>query len=54
MSELFEIYQENIKTVFGKLTRILNSLSTLSTDKVEIGISEAETCIKEAERLVNI
>jgi hypothetical protein len=54
MSELFDIYQDNIKTVFSRITRILDNINTLSSDKAQIALDEAEVSLKEAERLVNI
>jgi hypothetical protein len=52
MSELFEIYQDNIKILFGKITRILDNISLYTNDKVEQALNEAETHIKESERLI--
>jgi hypothetical protein len=52
MSELFEIYQDNIKNVFTKITKILNDINTVNPDKAEGMISDAENNIRDAEKLV--
>lgn len=52
MSELLDIYQDNIKNVFTKINRILDNLNMYSSDKCEIAINEADTHLKEAERLI--
>jgi hypothetical protein len=53
MSELFDIYQENIKTLFHKISRILDNISINSSDKAELVLTEADSHLKESERLVN-
>lgn len=52
MSELFDIYQDNIKILFGKINRILDNLSLYSNEKLEEALNEAETHIKESDRLI--
>ena len=52
MTELFEIYQENIKILFGKITRILDNVNTFSNDKIDQSLNEADAHVKEAERLI--
>lgn len=54
MTELSNIYQDNIKIAFNRITKILDSLNTLSTDKSSELLSEADSHLKEAERLVRI
>jgi hypothetical protein len=52
MSDLFYIYEDNIKTLFQKISRILDSIPLQSTEKVDLVIMESESHLKEAERLV--
>lgn len=52
MSELVEIYQDNIKTIFNRIGKLLDNLANLSNDKTENTIREAENSIKEAERII--
>lgn len=52
MADLFEIYQDNITSVFYQIGRILDNINLKSSDKSESLINEAETHIKEAERIV--
>ncbi len=52
MTELFDIYQDNIKTVFSKLTKILENIPIYSNETTEKALQEADTHIKEAERLI--
>jgi len=52
MTELSNIYQENIKIAFGRITKILDTVTTSSTEKSLELITEAETHFKEADRLV--
>jgi hypothetical protein len=52
MSDLIEIYKENINTILNRIGKILDNLSSLKNEKIEIAISDAENGIKEAERIV--
>jgi hypothetical protein len=53
MTELFNIYQDNIKIAFSKITKILdNTTSKNSGEKSENSLNDAENHLKEAERLV--
>ena len=52
MSELVEIYQDNIKTIFTRVGKLLDNLSSQSSDKSENTLIEAENSIREAERIV--
>jgi predicted RND superfamily exporter protein len=52
MTELFEIYQDNIKILFGKITRILENANMYSSDKLDTSLTEADAHVKEAERLI--
>ena len=53
MSEyLFDIYQDNIKTIFNKQNKLLDSLTNASFEKSECIVSEVEQNIKEAEKIV--
>lgn len=52
MSDLFDIYQDNIKNLFGKINRILDNLSLYSNEKLEEALNDAETHIKESDRLI--
>jgi len=53
MSEyLFDIYQDNIKAIFNKQNKLLDSLSTASYEKSESLALEVEQNIKEAEKIV--
>jgi hypothetical protein len=54
MSDLVEIYQDNIKTIFTRVGKLLDNLTNQSSEKTENTILEAENGIKEAERIVNI
>ena len=53
MSDLVEIYQDNIKTIFTRVGKLLDNLSSQSSEKSENTIIEAENSIREAERIVN-
>lgn len=53
MSDLVEIYQDNIKTIFSRVAKLLDNLNTQSSEKSEHTITEAENSIREAERIVN-
>ncbi len=52
MTELSNIYQDNIKIAFNRITKILDSITTSSTEKTSDLLNEAESHYKEAERLV--
>jgi hypothetical protein len=52
MSDLLDIYQENIKNVFSKISKILENLNMYSSEKAESAINEAEAHLKEADRLI--
>jgi exonuclease VII small subunit len=53
MSEyLFDIYQDNIKAIFNKQNKLLDSLMAASYEKGESIINEADQNIKEAEKIV--
>ena len=52
MSDLFDIYQENIKSVFSKILKILDNVDIYSSDKSEQSLNEADSHLKEAERIV--
>jgi len=52
MSDLVEIYQENIKTIFTRIAKLIDNTSTQSSDKIENTITEADNSIREAERIV--
>lgn len=52
MSDLIDIYKENINTIFNRTGKILDNLSHLPNEKVADSISEAESGIREAERIV--
>ncbi len=55
MSEyLFDIYQENIKTIFNKQNKLLDNMLTSSSEKGDAIASEAEQNLKEAEKIVSI
>jgi hypothetical protein len=54
MSEyLFDIYQDNIKAIFNKQNKLLDSLVAASSDKSDGLVNEADQNIKEAEKIVN-
>ena len=53
MSDLVEIYLDNIKTIFTRVGKLLDNLSSQSLEKSENTIIEAENSIREAERIVN-
>ncbi len=53
MSDLVEIYQDNIKTIFTRIGKLLDNLSSQTTEKSENTLAEAENSIREAERIVN-
>jgi hypothetical protein len=52
MTELSNIYQENIKIALGRISKILDTVTTSSTEKSTEILAEADTHFKEAERLV--
>ena len=52
MSDLLDIYKENINTIYNRTGKIIDNLTLLSEEKIEASIAEAENCIKEAERIV--
>lgn len=52
MSELVQIYQENIKTIFNRVGKILDNNIILQSEKGEKTIQDAESSIKEAERII--
>jgi len=52
MSELMDIYIENINTIFNRIGKILENLNHLPQEKIEASITESENGIKEAERIV--
>jgi vacuolar-type H+-ATPase subunit E/Vma4 len=54
MSDLIEIYQENIKTIYTRVGKLLDNINNQSSDKTDNTIIEAENGIKEAERIVKI
>jgi N-acetylmuramic acid 6-phosphate (MurNAc-6-P) etherase len=54
MSELIDIYQDNIKTIFTRIHKILENVNILSEDKAQSAINEAENNLKEAERMVTL
>jgi predicted RND superfamily exporter protein len=52
MSELVQIYKDNIKTIFNRVGKLLENLVNLPCDKAEKTIQDVENSIKEAERIV--
>ena len=52
MTDLSYIYQENIKTAFNRITKILDSLTISTSEKCSDHLIEADTHLQEAERLV--
>lgn len=52
MSELVEIYEDNIKTIFNRVGKLLDNMGSLPADKTENSIKDAENSLKEAERIV--
>ena len=52
MSDLIDIYKENITTIYNRTGKIIENLTHLPSEKIEASITEAENCIKEAERIV--
>ena len=52
MSELFNIYEDNLNSTLTKISNIVNTLSNLSREKSESAIKEANTHIQEAETLL--
>lgn len=54
MSDLIDIYQDNIKMIFTRIGKLLENLNNNSTEKAENSLMEAENSLKEAERIVRI
>lgn len=52
MSELFDIYQQNISSIFKKINKNIDNLNISKTEKVEFELSEADKNIKEADKIV--
>jgi hypothetical protein len=51
---LFDIYQDNLKAIFNKINKILDNCSTASNDKSDSYLNEADSNIKEADKIVRI
>lgn len=54
MSDLFDIYQENIKSIFGKVLKTLDNIQIYSNEKAETALVEADSHLKEADRIVRL
>jgi hypothetical protein len=51
---LFDIYQDNLKSVFTKVNKLLESTNVVSNEKAESVLSDADTQIKEADKIVSL
>jgi hypothetical protein len=49
---LFDIYQDNLKSIFTKVNKMIDNTNIVSNDKAETILSEADTSIKEADKIV--
>jgi ElaB/YqjD/DUF883 family membrane-anchored ribosome-binding protein len=49
---LFDIYQDNLKSIFSKINKTLENINFVSNDKADSVITEAEANIKEADKIV--
>ena len=52
MSELFDMYEENLNDTLNKITNIINITPNLSKDKTESAINEANNHLQEAQSLI--
>lgn len=53
MSEIIEIYEDNLKILFSRLSKIFGNINIQSREQAKSSLSEAETNLKEADKIVN-
>lgn len=52
MSDLFNIYEDNLNSTFTKISNIINTLQNLSRDKTEYALNEANSLFEDALTLI--
>lgn len=52
MSDLFNIYEDNLNITIDRIKKIIETFNNLSKEKAEYAIKDANNCIKEADKLI--
>jgi hypothetical protein len=52
MSDLFSLYEDSLNMVLRKITTVIESIPNLSKEKTESALEDANSNIKEAEKIV--
>jgi hypothetical protein len=52
MSDLFSLYEDSLNIVLRKITTVVENIPNLSKEKTESALEDANTNIKEAEKIV--